>query len=218
VIAFYMCVATIVPVLYIAFVFQFGLTDLWRYEEPIYQSVFPVYVLIHGLVALLAEASALAALATQTDNGWTRSLSVVGVFLPLLYVVIGMYFKARDQHAEFSWAKAFAENAEHSRMLAEAKLRRREERRAMFANRRPMATQPEQGRLSVSLRPAPAAVIAVGTPALGAIAFATLASSHNPWSFLPVLVMVALAIMNFRFYVWAPRRSRSGPEGHGPTH
>ena len=130
VIAFYAAVATIVPVLFLAFAFQLGVRRLWQLEEPIYRAIFPVYVGVHGCLAIAAEGAALSALITESDSDLSRALSWLGIIIPMLYLVIGLVFEARELHADFSWDDAFRESREQSQRLDAARERRRAEFRA----------------------------------------------------------------------------------------
>jgi hypothetical protein len=130
VIAFYATIAGVVPVLFLAFAFSLGLRRLWHLEEPIYQAFFPLYVGIHGLVALTSEIAALNALITETDNDATRVIAWAGVVMPMLMIVIGLTMEAREIQATFDWDDAFEQSRQRAELLRAARNRRRARRKA----------------------------------------------------------------------------------------
>lgn len=143
-IAFYSIVATVVPVLFIAFAFQLGLGKLWKYEEPIYQAYFPVYIALHGCLGLIAEACAIFALLSGSDSDWMRVLGIFGIFVPMSYLVLGLIYEAREMHADFSWERAFQENQQRAEQIREARGRRLEENaRRRTASRRALRDGPD---------------------------------------------------------------------------
>jgi hypothetical protein len=105
--AYYAAVATVIPVLFLAFGFQLGLSDLWRYEEPGYRIIFPWYVGAHGALAIAAEGAAVLALLQPVDNAATRLLTLAGIFVPMLYLVLVLVLKAREMKTGTNWTNVF---------------------------------------------------------------------------------------------------------------